>query len=36
MLPVVAGQRYGVRVADGAPWDYDELFLAFALTASVE
>ena len=35
-LLVVPGQRYGVRVADGAPWDYDELFLPFALTTSVE
>jgi hypothetical protein len=35
-LLVVAGQRYRVRVADGAPWDYDDLFLPFALTTSVE
>jgi hypothetical protein len=36
MLPVVVGQRYTVRVADGAPWDYDDLFLPFAQTTSVE
>jgi hypothetical protein len=33
---VVAGQQYLVRVADGAPWDYDDLFLPFALTISIE
>jgi hypothetical protein len=35
-LPVVAGRRYRVRVADGAPWDYDDLFLPFVLTTSIE
>jgi len=35
-LLVVAGQTYRVRIADGAPWDYDDLFLPFALTTSVE
>jgi hypothetical protein len=33
---VVAGQQYLVRVEDGAPWDYDDLFLPFALTVSIE
>jgi hypothetical protein len=35
-LPVVAGLRYRVRVADGAPWDYDDLFLPFTLTTFLE
>ena len=35
-LPVAVAQRYRVRVADGAPWDYDDLFLPFVLTTSIE
>jgi len=35
-LRVAAGERYLVTVADYAPWDYDDLFLPFVLTASVE
>jgi len=35
-LPVAAGQTYRLSVADGAPWDYDRLFLPFTLTTSVE
>jgi hypothetical protein len=30
-LPVRAGEKYLVTVADGAPWDYDALFLPFVL-----
>lgn len=35
-LVVVAGQQYRVLVADGARWDYDHLFLPFALTTRIE
>jgi hypothetical protein len=35
-LPVLVGGKYRVRVADGAPWDYDGLFVAFDLTTSME
>jgi hypothetical protein len=35
-LPVLAGQRYSVRVADAAPWDYDVLWLPFALATSIK
>ena len=35
-LPVVAGQRYQIVVSDGAPWDYDNLFLPFTLRTSME
>jgi hypothetical protein len=34
-LPVVAGERYRVRVADGAPWDYGGSFLPFILTIAI-
>jgi len=34
-LPVVAGQTYRVRIADGAPWDYDDLLVPFVLTTSI-
>jgi hypothetical protein len=35
-LSVVASGKYRVRVSDGAPWDYDNLFLPFVLTTSIE
>jgi hypothetical protein len=35
-LSVVAGGKYRVRIADGAAWDYDNLFLPFVLTTSME
>jgi hypothetical protein len=34
-LVVVAGQRYRMSIADGAPWDYDDLFVPFVLTTSI-
>jgi hypothetical protein len=33
-LPIVRGQRYLLRVADAAPWDYDDLHLPFVLTTA--
>jgi len=33
---VVAGLKYRITVADGAPWDYDVLNLPFVLTTSLE
>jgi len=35
-LPVVVGGKYRLRVADGAPWDYDDIFVAFELTTSMK
>lgn len=35
-LPVAAGQTYSVRIADGAPWDYDDLNLPFDMTTSMK
>ncbi len=35
-LSVVAGQRYQIVVTDGAPWDYDNLYLPFTLRTSME
>jgi hypothetical protein len=35
-LEVAAGRTYRVSVSDGAPWDYDELFVRFALTTSMK
>jgi hypothetical protein len=35
-LPIVAGQTYRVQVADGAPWDYDELSVPYVLKASLQ
>ena len=35
-LAVVAGQKYRVTVADGARWDYDDFFVPYVLTASIE
>jgi hypothetical protein len=34
-LSVVAGGKYRVRVADGAPWDYDDMFVLFVLSTSM-
>ena len=35
-LPVVVGGKYRLRVADGAPWDYDDMFVAFEMTTSMK
>jgi|SRR5215471_8691743 len=35
-LPVRVGEKYRVRVSDGAPWDYDALVLPFVMTTSME
>jgi hypothetical protein len=35
-LPVAAGVKYRIRVADGAPWDYDDLSLPYVLTIVIE
>lgn len=35
-LPVAAGRTYTITIADGAPWDYDTLYLRFAVTVSME
>jgi hypothetical protein len=35
-LSVVAGQRYQIVVADGAPWDYDNLYLPFVLATAMK
>ena len=35
-LPVAAGRKYRVKVADSAAWDYDSLFLPYALTTAIE
>jgi hypothetical protein len=35
-LRVTAGRTYRLRVADFAAWDYDDLFLPFVLTTSIE
>jgi hypothetical protein len=35
-LVVVAAQRYRMSIADGAPWDYDDLFVPFVLTTSIQ
>jgi hypothetical protein len=35
-VPVIAGVMYPVTIADGAPWDYDDLRLPFVVTTSVE
>jgi hypothetical protein len=35
-LAVRAGSKYRIRVADGAPWDYDELSLPYVLTTAIE
>ncbi len=35
-LSVAAGRTYSVRIMDGAPWDYDDLYLPFILTTFIE
>lgn len=35
-LPVSAGLKYRVSVADGAPWDYGDLLLSYVLTTVIE
>ena len=35
-LPVAAGVTYRIKVADGAPWDYDGLSLQYVLTTSID
>jgi hypothetical protein len=35
-LRVAAGQKYRIRVADAAAWDYDDLHLTYVLTTAVE
>ncbi len=35
-LSVAAGRTYSVKIADGAPWDYDDLSLSFVVTTSIE
>ena len=35
-LQVAAGLRYLISVADGAPWDYDDLRLPFVVAATFE
>jgi hypothetical protein len=34
-LPVAAGRKYRVSVADGNPWDYDSLLLPYGLRATM-
>jgi hypothetical protein len=35
-VTVSAGRRYRLRVFDGAPWDYDDLYVPFVLTTTIE
>jgi hypothetical protein len=35
-LSVAAGRMYSVKIADGAPWDYDDLSLPYVMTTSIE
>ena len=35
-LSVTAGRTYSVTIADGAPWNYDDLNLPFVMTTSIE
>ena len=35
-LSVAAGRTYSVRIMDGAPWDYDVLYLPFVVTTFIE
>ncbi len=35
-LPVAAGSKHRIKIADGAPWDYDDLYVPFVLSSSVE
>jgi hypothetical protein len=34
-LSVAAGRTYSVKIADAAPWDYDDLNLPFVVTATI-
>ena len=34
-LAVVAGRRYQIVVSDGAPWDYDNLYLPFVVATTM-
>jgi len=34
-LPVAAGTTHRIKIADGAPWDYDELYVRFVLATSL-
>ena len=35
-VSVAAGQKYRIEVDDGAPWDYDVLYLPFVLNTFIE
>jgi hypothetical protein len=35
-LPVAAGQKYRITVADGAPWDYSVWSAPYVLTTAIE
>lgn len=35
-LSVTAGRTYSVKIADGAPWDYDDLYLPYVVTTSMK
>ena len=35
-LHVAAGSKHRIKVVDGAPWDYDDLYVRFVLSASLE
>ena len=35
-LSVTAGRTYSVTIADGAPWNYDDLNLPFVMTTSIK
>jgi hypothetical protein len=35
-LPVAAGQTYSVKISDGVPWDYDDLYLPYVVTTSMK
>lgn len=34
-LRVTAGRTYRLKVVDGAPWDYDEMYVPFVLSTSM-
>jgi hypothetical protein len=35
-LAVIAGETYRLTLADGAPWDYDNLTVPYVLTTHIE
>jgi hypothetical protein len=35
-IHVAAGRKYVVKVVDGAPWDYDNMFLPYVLTTALK